>query len=117
MGMSPSDYWDGDPSLTRAYRKAHRYRLELDNQLLWLQGRYVYDAICEVSPILTGFAKKGTKPAPYTKEPYPLTEERLEAKQEEKFDKNKAYMEAFAVNFNKKFKKREEVSKNAEHTD
>ena len=39
---------------------------------MWLQGMYIYDAICDASPILRPFVKKGTRPVPYPSEPYDL---------------------------------------------
>lgn len=39
---------------------------------MWLQGMYIYDAICDASPILRPFAKKGTRAVPYPSEPYDL---------------------------------------------
>lgn len=107
IGMSPAEYWDGDPSLVKAYREAYKTKLKIQNQLLWLQGRYVYDAICQASPIYNAFAKKGTKPIPYTKEPYPLAtnpREEKESAEKQAYEQNKAYMEAFAMTFNKKYK-------------
>lgn len=109
IGMTPEQYWDMDASLAKAYRLAYQQRLDMQNQILWLQGQYIYDALCEVSPIYSAFAKNGTKPVPYNDKPYPLAHN---AKREEKtaekktYDKNKAYMEAFAEAFNKKFKER-----------
>ena len=51
-------------------------RQEQHNQMMWLQGMYVYEAIGDMAPILQAFAKKGTKPTPYPTEPYPLNAER-----------------------------------------
>ena len=31
---------------------------------------YVYEALCDVSPILHAFSKKGTKPLPYPTKPF-----------------------------------------------
>lgn len=70
IGMTAREYWQGNSMLTKYYRKAHKMRLEHENYNAWLQGAYVYDAMCGVSPILHAFAKKGTKPVPYLKEPY-----------------------------------------------
>lgn len=39
---------------------------------LWKQGVYVYEALCDVSPIVHAFSKKGTKPLPYPSKPYGL---------------------------------------------
>lgn len=35
-------------------------------------GMYIYEALCDVSPILHAFAKNGAKPIEYRTEPYPL---------------------------------------------
>ena len=107
IGMTPEQYWDGDCTLTKYYRKAEELRNEKRNQELWLQGMYVYEAICDVAPILHAFAKKGTKPTPYASKPYPLTREQVQNEEEEKqrkvAEKGKRFMEAMAASINKKF--------------
>ena len=107
IGMTPEQYWDGDCTLPKYYRKAEELRNEKRNQELWLQGMYVYEAICDVAPILHAFAKKGTKPAPYSSKPYPLTDKQVEQEEEEKqrklSEKGKRFMEAMAASINKKF--------------
>lgn len=75
IGMTSSEYWDGDCRLVISYRKAHEIRTSRMNQEAWLMGAYIYDALCCVSPVLHAFAKPGTKPFPYPKEPHPITEE------------------------------------------
>ena len=74
IGMTPEQFWDGDPWLTRYYRKADELSVERRNQELWLQGLYIYEALCDVAPILQAMAKKGTKPREYSKQPYSITE-------------------------------------------
>ncbi len=69
IGMTAEQYWHGDPTLCRAYRKADRIRQERMNYEKWLQGAYIYDAICQASPLLNAFSKRG-KPFPYAKKPY-----------------------------------------------
>ena len=68
---------------------------------------YVYEAICDASPILRAFAKKGTKPHPFTEKPYPLTaKQRInDAADKEKAvaEKGKRMMEAFMKLNNSKF--------------
>ncbi len=112
IGMSCDEYWNGDPWLAKAYRKAEELKLEKMNQRLWLQGMYVYDAICCASPILHAFAKKGTKAVPYPKEPYPLTgrQKKKVADNAEKktFEKGKAMMMAFMERNNKRFENKGE---------
>ena len=108
IGMTPEQYWDGDPEWARAFRKADEIRMERKNQELWLQGMYVYEAICDASPILHDFAKRGTKPHPYADKPYPISEKqhkRNKADAEKaKFDKGKKLMEAFMKANNSRFK-------------
>lgn len=70
--MTSEQYWHGDVLLVRAYRKAYEYRLKQQNFDAWLQGLYIYRALCDVSPILHAFAKNGTKPNAYLSEPLPL---------------------------------------------
>lgn len=75
IGMTPEDYWDGDCDLPIYYRKAHALRNQQRNQELWIQGRYFYDALKALAPILVAFPKKNAKPDKYLEEPYPLTQE------------------------------------------
>ena len=84
MGMTPEQFWNGDCSLTVAYRKAYEMKQEADNTRLWLQGAYIYDAISRLIPIMQPFAKKGTKAIPYLEKPYPLKEGNTEDKPEDK---------------------------------
>ena len=107
IGMTPEQYWDGDPSLAKYYRKSDEIRRERRNQELWLQGMYIYEALCDVSPVLNAFAKKGTKPNPYPDHPYPLStkdrdaEKKLRERRER--DKARRYMEAKMAKLNKRF--------------
>jgi hypothetical protein len=105
--MTPEQYWDGDPLLAKYYRQAEEIRNKRRNQELWLQGMYIYEALCNVSPVLQAFAKKGTKPLPYPDHPYSLTtkEREDERKLQEQRDREKArrYMEAQMARLNKRF--------------
>ena len=107
IGMTPEQYWEGDCTLVKYYRKAEALRNEKRNQELWLQGMYIYEALCDVSPVLHAFAKKGTKPAPYAHQPYALTKEQSKKVEDEKqrkiAEKGKRFMEAMAASINKKF--------------
>lgn len=107
IGMTEEQYWDRDPQLAKYYRRAEEMRNEKRNQELWMQGMYIYEALCDVAPILHSFAKKGTKPHPYAEAPYPLNgkdkERNEEAKAKREHEKAKCYMEAFMVTNNKRF--------------
>ena len=113
IGMTPEQYWDGDSALVKYYRKAEELRIEKRNQELWLQGMYIYEALCDVSPVLQAFAKKGTKPNPYSTKPYPLNEKQTKRDEEEKqrklAEKGKRFMEAMAASINKKFEEKTQL--------
>ena len=106
--MTPEQYWDGDPMLAKYYREADELRRKRRNEELWLQGMYIYEALCDVSPVLRAFAKRGTKPVPYADHPYAITvrdreeEKKLEEKRER--EKAKRYMEAKMAEINKRYK-------------
>ena len=107
IGMTSEQYWDGDPTLPKYYRKADELRRERRNQELWLQGMYIYDALCDVAPILHAFTKKGTKPNPYPDHPYAITKrEREDAeklREQREREKARRYMEAKMATINKRF--------------
>ena len=92
------------------FRKAYRLRLEKEDERLWRQGLYFYDALCCVAPALQ--ALRPSKPTPYPNKPYSSkerTEEGREISAEEREGKKgKIFMEVFAIDFNRKFKERKE---------
>ena len=104
MGMTYDQYWNEDCTLVKFYREAHKIKNKQRNQELWLQGLYIYEALCDVSPVLHAFAKKGTKPTPYPSAPYPTTKnEIIENKNHQKilqFDKMKSKMIAWSTKTN-----------------
>lgn len=72
-----------------------------------MQGRYIYDALCDVSALFRFSMKKGSiKPEPYMKEPYPITEaellERQEREAKAKEERMKAEFALFAEQMRKK---------------
>lgn len=99
IGMSYDEFWNGDVSAVRAYRKANELRDKRMNENLWLQGRYFYDALCAASPLYRFTMKKGiVKPEPYIKEPYPITEaEILEREEREARLREERLKAAFAT--------------------
>ena len=107
IGMTPEQYWDGDPVLAKYYRKSDEIRRKRRNEELWLQGMYIYEALCDVSPVLHAFAKRGSKPVPYPDHPYALTvndrKEEKKLKERQERDKARRYMEAKMAEINKRF--------------
>jgi len=81
--MTYDQFWNQDCSLVKAYRKADELRRKRINEEAWLQGAYIYNALCCVSPVLHAFAKNGTKPEPYMEKPIPITEEDQRIREEE----------------------------------
>ena len=67
IGMSPAEYWDGDPSLPRYFRKAYLLKQEQDNQKAWLQGLYFYNALS--ATMSQCFHEKGEEGTPYLSKP------------------------------------------------
>lgn len=93
IGMTSKEYWEGDSSLVKYYREAYKLRSERQDFNAWLQGLYIYEALCDVSPVLHAFAKSGTMPLPYPKKPYGYGETKqteIEKKQEEENERLKA---------------------------
>ena len=100
IGMTYDEFWHKDVRLVEVYRRAEELRDKKRNQELWLQGMYIYEALCDASPLFRFTMKSGTiKPEPYAKEPYPITEadikerERREARKKE--ERLKAEFAAF----------------------
>jgi hypothetical protein len=95
--MTYDQFWNDDPTLVIHYRKAAEMQIERKNQELWLQGLYIYEALCDVAPILQAMAKKGTKARPYSEKPYAITEKQrrreIEEKERRVADKGKRMME------------------------
>lgn len=99
IGMTYEQFWEGQPSLTVDYRKAHKIAQQRRNHEAWMQGYYIYNAIGAFAEILPAFPKKGAKIQPYLEEPFPLSEEeareRVERKQREKMERIKQRMLGF----------------------
>lgn len=107
IGMTYEQYWEQDCEAVKYFRRAAAIKQEIDNQQLWLQGLYFYEALCCVAPVLNAFAKKGAKPVPYRSEPYPFDNSKDKLSQEKRQENNdskaKAVMEMFMIHNNKKF--------------
>lgn len=107
--MTYEQYWDKDCSLVKSYREAHKLKMQRQNEFAWLQGMYIYEALCDVSPIFRDTAKKGTKPIEYSSRPYAITSEEIDSlkttKEKQTYDKTKVRMESFKNSFNQRFGK------------
>jgi hypothetical protein len=83
IGMPPAEFWDGDVTLVKAYRKAYEYKKQEWNVQAYLNGMYVYDALIRVAPIFHAFAKRGTKPMEYRDKPIEILTSLQQKKAEE----------------------------------
>jgi len=111
MGMTYEQFWDGEVTAHKCFREAKKLRLVEQNQMAWLQGMYVYEAIADLAPMLKAFAKG--KPKPYRNEPYDLFEAQRKAREEreerERYERIKAKIAEFAAR-----KKQQESEKKSE---
>ena len=95
IGMSWEQFWEGDPFLVKAYRKAESIRRRRLNEELWLSGIYTSEALAST---VGNMFSKGNKHK-YPSEPLPITEEeRLERQERER----KARMERIKATFTAK---------------
>jgi hypothetical protein len=102
MGMSYTQFWEDEPKLCEAYRKADEIRRKRMNEELWLNGIYTAEALAST---VGNMFSKGTKHH-YPSEPKPITKdevlERREREQKAKMEKIKAAFTARALNLNTK---------------
>jgi len=95
MGMTPTQYWDEDPRLAIAYRKAYRLRLASQNEMMWIQGIYTMDAFAVA--LANAFKKKGQRAETYMERPldiFPLTEEEKKRREQEEMAKAQKALQA-----------------------
>jgi len=107
IGMTYEQFWNGDNELPRMYRKAYELKMREANQLAWLQGAYVYEAIALLAPALRAFSKG--KARDYPDKPFGWEDDPgmdgtgAQEKPKEKSNKNaRVFMEMWAINFNEK---------------
>lgn len=92
IGMSSAEYWEGDPSLPRAFRKAYQLQQEYENNQAWLKGLYVYDA---VSSALTHLSPNKKNHKNYAEKPYSLDPAAANAHEEAKVEEAQARAEVW----------------------
>ena len=82
FGMTYDEYWNDEAYKCKFYREYHKLRVKQKDEEFWQQGMYIYEVLCNVSPILHAFSKNGTKPLPYSSKPY-LAQAELDKKKED----------------------------------
>lgn len=113
IGMTYDEYWNESADRVVYYRNAYKMRQRRNNDLAWLNGRYVYDALKAIVPALRGLSKEPCEP--YIEEPYPYTKEDVEEynrrKMIERANKYREYAEARNI----ERRAREEAEKNGDN--
>ncbi len=101
IGMSYAEYWEGDSSLARYYRKANRIKQEEINNNAWLQGLYVYDAVSTaLHNALRGMGKTKPPAQTYAKKPYDFNKkEKNEAEKAKEVEIEQQKAAAWMENF------------------
>lgn len=108
IGMTTEEFWEKDPRLVVAFRRAHDLKREAENQKLWLQGFYIYDAFAVV--LSNAFGKKGGKKHKYMEKPIDLfgkTDEEIRQEELRKQDAMIKSLTALQMNWQKKHPKEE----------
>jgi len=99
MGMSYEQFWDGSPYLVQTYLKAFRYKRELENEMAWLQGAYIFNAVAVC--LQNVLRKKGQKRENYIEKPidiFPLTDAEKKRREREDMLKMQRALEQMRVN-------------------
>ncbi len=113
IGMTYDEYWYGSADRVIYYRKAYKMKQKRNNDLAWLNGRYVYDALKAIVPALRGLSKEPVEP--YLEEPYPYTKEDvIEYKKRKMLERAQKYRE-YAEARNAERQAREEAMKNGDN--
>ena len=67
MGMSYNEFWEAPPQLAVAYREAYKLKRMAENELAWLHGMYVFDAVAVV--VSNALSKPGQTKKSYIDKP------------------------------------------------
>lgn len=101
--MTADQFWEGDPWLAAAYRRANELSAQKKSEEMWLQGLYIHNAVGVV--VGNALKKKGAAPLKYLEEPIrmiPLTEQEKAAKAEEERKKTIAYFDRMEKQFERR---------------
>ena len=115
LGMGYDEFWNCHPSRYKAYREMHKFKREMRNQEMWIQGMYVFDAISKALHNQPAFAIHPPKRIDYLDKPLPIfgkSEEEKEAEEQEKLDNFVNYLETFQKRWESKHGRNERQDKN-----
>ena len=108
-GMSYDEFWYKSPYRAKYYLDSYKRKVKQQDEYMWMQGMYIYEALCKVSPILHAFSKKGTKPLPYSEKPYLYNDSNFKTEQEKKNNELlvKLHFKRWVKNMQEKFNKKQ----------
>ncbi len=102
MGMTYEQFWDGEATMAKSFRKADEIRRKRRNEELWLEGIYTAEALRSTVGNMFSKGQKHQYPA----EPLPLTaaeqRERREREEKARMERMKAAFIAKALQVNTK---------------
>lgn len=86
-GMTAQEFWEYDPSLFWSYRISYmrkkKTEQEIQNQMMWVQGAYIYDAVSKA--IANSFSKNAKYN--YIEKPFELNQGHKAIQKEEMREK------------------------------
>ena len=104
LGVSADEFWNGDYTLLKYYVERHRIAVEQQNEQLWLQGRYFYEAVAVA--LEQAFSKQPI--SQYPEKPHrltPLSEEEQELENKKKVEEFRAQLMAAGRRFEAQHKR------------
>lgn len=93
-GMTYGQYWFGNPMMVRAYAQKYLLQRKIDNEMAWIYGAYVYNAVGATLATAFGHTRKE-----YVRKPidfFPKTESELEEEKRHKRRKLIEFLNRFA---------------------
>lgn len=103
LGVPADEFWNGDYTLLKFYVEKHRIAVEQQNEQLWLQGMYFYEAIT----VALAQALSKHSNVKYPDRPHrltPLSEEEKELENQKKVEEFRAQLMAAGRRFEAKHK-------------
>lgn len=67
-GMTPSDFWNGEPELLESYHIFYKIKLKAIDMEEWKMGLYVFTGV--QTALANAFGKKGSPPRKYPSESF-----------------------------------------------
>lgn len=104
LGVPCDEFWNGDYTLLKYYADRHKIAVEQQNEQLWLQGMYFYEALNVA--LAQAFSKHSS--AKYPEKPHrltPLSEEEQEIENQKKVEEFRAQLMAACGRFEAKHKR------------